>query len=96
MKALLLVEPSETALAELLIKLEKQVRPLLNKKSYTEALKLLSQLKGPVDNFFDNVMVMVDDQDTRNNRLALLRQLRNLFLEVADISLLAPSKQEPI
>ena len=95
-KALLLVEPSETALAELLIKLEKQVRPLLNKKSYTEALKLLSQLKGPVDNFFDNVMVMVDDQDTRNNRLALLRQLRNLFLEVADISLLAPSKQEPI
>jgi glycyl-tRNA synthetase beta chain len=95
-KASLLVEPSEVALAELLIRLDKQLRPLLNKKSYTEALKLLSQLKGPVDNFFDNVMVMADNQDIRNNRLVLLRQLRNLFLEVADISLLAPSNQDSI
>ena len=80
------------ALAELLVTLEEKIRPLLNKRSYAEALKLLSQLKQPVDNFFDNVMVMVDDQEIRNNRLVLLRQLRNLFLEVADISLLVPSK----
>lgn len=91
-KAHLLVEPSEVALAKLLVTLEEKIRPLLNKRSYAEALKLLSQLKQPVDNFFDNVMVMVDDQEIRNNRLVLLRQLRNLFLEVADISLLVPSK----
>ena len=41
-----------------------------------------------MDNFFDEVMVMADDDAIRNNRLALLNRLRNLFLRVADISLL--------
>jgi glycyl-tRNA synthetase beta chain len=64
----------------------------LDNSSYTEALKLLSRLKDPVDNFFDNVMVMSDDKKTRINRLVLLRQLRSLFLKIADISLLVPAK----
>tara|TARA_B110000908_G_scaffold172116_1_gene237775 strand:- start:2569 stop:4662 length:2094 start_codon:yes stop_codon:yes gene_type:complete len=89
----LLAEPAEIALAELLEELEKKIHPLLQEKCYEDALRLLSNLEHPVDNFFDDVMVMVDDHDIRNNRLTLLRQLRRLFLEVADISLLAPSKQ---
>jgi glycyl-tRNA synthetase beta chain len=44
----------------------------------------------PVDSFFDDVMVMVDDQALRRNRLALLASLRELFLDVADISRLTP------
>jgi len=52
----------------------------------------LASLRESVDTFFDGVMVMDDDLALRNNRIALLNQLRNLFLEVADISLLAPSK----
>ena len=55
-------------------------------------LKQLARLRQPVDSFFDDVMVMVEDDALRNNRLALLQQLRNLFLEVADISLLVPAK----
>jgi len=45
-----------------------------------------------VDRFFDNVMVMADDDALRQNRLALLQQLRGLFFEVADISYLAATK----
>jgi len=89
---LLLVENAEQNLSKLLRKLEKEIKPLLDNSSYTEALKLLSRLKDPVDNFFDNVMVMSDDKKTRINRLVLLRQLRSLFLKIADISLLVPAK----
>jgi glycyl-tRNA synthetase beta chain len=46
-----------------------------------------------VDAFFDGVMVMADDAALRNNRLALLAQLRALFLQVADISQLVPDKK---
>ena len=53
---------------------------------YTSALKQLAALKEPVDVFFDTVMVMVDDAALRDNRLALLEKLRNLFLRVADLS----------
>jgi len=49
-------------------------------------LELLAELREPVDRFFDDVMVMTDDEDVRNNRLALLSKLRNLFLGLADIS----------
>jgi len=88
----LLSDPAEQALAEALAALANQVRPLLAARDYTDALKQLATLKAPVDRFFDEVMVMVDDEALRNNRLALLQQLRQLFLEVADISLLVPAK----
>jgi len=54
-----------------------------------EAEALAAALRAPVDAFFDGVMVMAEDQALRNNRLALLNQLRNAFLAVADISCLA-------
>ena len=48
----------------------------------------LASLREPVDEFFENVMVNAEDKDVRINRLTLLSKLRDLFLQVADISLL--------
>ena len=56
---------------------------------YQAVLTTLASLKTVVDDFFDNVMVMADDENLKNNRLAILQTLRNYFLLVADISLLA-------
>lgn len=53
-----------------------------------EALVELAELREPVDAFFEKVMVNVDDKDLRINRLSMLEKLRELFLRVADISLL--------
>ena len=55
-------------------------------------MKSLASLREPVDAFFDDVMVNVDEPALKNNRLSLLSQLRELFLQVADISLLVPGK----
>lgn len=55
---------------------------------YTKALQQLSSLKTVIDNFFDNVMVNADDPAVKNNRLALLKQLREMFVSIADIALL--------
>ena len=56
------------------------------KKEYLEALRLLSTAGQPVDNFFDKVMVMVDDARVRANRLALLQTLLREFSTIADFS----------
>jgi len=59
------------------------------KKEYPEALTLLSKAREPVDAFFDKVMVMVDDERVRGNRLALLRTLLREFSTIADFSEIA-------
>ena len=82
----LLTETAERKLSETLQVLHGQVAPLLKSGNYTEVLKRLAELRPAVDEFFDKVMVMVDDSAVRNNRLALLNRLSNLFLHVADIS----------
>ena len=66
--------------------------PIVDLAEVSEALASLADLQQPVDNFFDNVMVMCDNPALQQNRLALLQQLRGLFLEVADISYLVPAK----
>lgn len=81
-------EPAEKALAEAVIALEKEVQPLIAQGDYTAVLDKLASLRQPVDSFFDNVMVNAEDQKLRQNRLAILNTLQNLFLQVADISLL--------
>ncbi len=85
----LLQDPAEEALFAALGSAGETVRPMLVKHQYTEALSALAGLREPVDRFFDDVLVMADDEALKNNRLALLGQLRNLFLDVADISRLA-------
>ena len=88
-KEKLLTDPAELALWEALRSARAVVAPLLESRAYTAALTELAKLREPVDAFFDNVMVMVDDKAARNNRLALLGELRALFLDVADISRLS-------
>jgi glycyl-tRNA synthetase beta chain len=85
----LLAEDAERALYEALVAAEATVRPLLDTRDYTLALRELAALREPVDRFFDDVMVMADDDDVKTNRLALLGGLRALFLDVADISRLS-------
>ncbi len=80
---------AETALANALKGARDKVQPMLDARSYAEALNELADLRGPVDRYFDEVLVMADDEAVRNNRLALLAELRALFLDVADISRLA-------
>ena len=63
-----------------------QVSPMLAEFEYEQALVSLADLREPVDHFFDQVMVMADDNAVRKNRLTLLNRLSGLFLEVADIS----------
>ena len=71
------------------IKTAKQaVEPLVTAADYSAALNELSALRETVDTFFDDVMVMDENEQVRLNRLSLLQELRNLFLSVADISLL--------
>lgn len=84
-------EPAEQALAAQLDELTPQVQPLFRAGEYAEGLRILAALKQPVDAFFDQVMVMTDDTELRINRLALLTLLEQLFLSVADISLLQES-----
>ncbi|WP_434953323.1 glycine--tRNA ligase subunit beta [Shewanella sp. HL-SH4] len=84
----LLVEPAEKALADKLIQLQPELAPLFANADYQQALTLLADLRESVDTFFEDVMVMADDEALKNNRLALLNSLREQFLHVADISVL--------
>ncbi|MEC5344081.1 glycine--tRNA ligase subunit beta [Brenneria populi] len=86
--AAVLKDPAEIKLATYLVVLRDKLEPLFAAGRYQEALVELAELREPVDAFFDQVMVMADDEAVRVNRLTLLDALRNLFLKVADISLL--------
>ncbi|SNY97984.1 glycine--tRNA ligase subunit beta [Halomonas sp. hl-4] len=82
----LLHEQAEQALFKAVTASQQQVAPLFAAGDYQQALDALATLREPVDSFFDQVMVMADDEAVRRNRLALLASLQALFLEVADIS----------
>ncbi len=77
---------AEWNLAAKTLGLSPRVRDLLKKRDYTAAMTSLAGLRESVDEFFDNVKVMDDDERLRKNRLALLQSISNLFLETADIS----------
>ena len=85
----LLFEPAEKSLAEAFAHAAPRAQRLLDGGDYAGALCALAPLKLPVDKFFDDVMVNVDDPRLRGNRLALLAQLRAQMNRVADLSLLA-------
>lgn len=84
-----MIEAEEKTLYKQLAHLRVVVEPLLEKREYRSALEHLATLREPVDAFFDAVMVMDEDQGLRENRLALLNQMRQLFLRAADLSKLA-------
>lgn len=83
-----LQEDAEKALAEAVEVMTEALEPAFATGNYQQALSQLAGLREPVDAFFDNVMVMADDEALKKNRLTLLNNLRNLFLQIADISLL--------
>jgi glycyl-tRNA synthetase beta chain len=82
----LLQEAAEKSLAKALSEKEKQLELLEIKKDYVRILTSLIDLESALSRFFDEVMVMVEDASIRQNRLALLSQLHQMFLKVADIS----------
>ncbi|MEX6209869.1 glycine--tRNA ligase subunit beta [Providencia huaxiensis] len=86
--ASVLKTPEEVKLATHVVVLQEKLAPMFAQRNYQEALAELASLRDVVDEFFENVMVMDQDQAVRVNRLTLLSQLRELFLKVADISLL--------
>ena len=82
----LLREPAEQALYKALEDKMLEVTPMFERGAYKEGLQSLACLKKSVDTFFEEVLVMCEDTALRDNRLALLQELRHLFLQTADIS----------
>jgi len=84
-------EDAEKDLYQILLALSQKVEPMFDAGDYEAALTQLSSLRDPVDAFFDSVMVMADDEAIKNNRIALLNTMSQLFLRVADLSRLQQS-----
>jgi glycyl-tRNA synthetase beta chain len=85
----LFVEAAEKARATVMDKVRPAAHQRFAANDYAGTLKLLAQMREPVDRFFDDVMVMAEDPKLRANRIALLRDLHGLMNMVADISILA-------
>ena len=77
---------AEKNLYSLFLDVQKEMDQLIAKKDYTLALKAMLKMKEPVDLFFDEVMVMAEDQAVRQNRLNLLTALGELIRQIGDIS----------
>ena len=82
----LFTEPAERNLYQSFLKAKEKISLHLNKRDYHAALLEMTQMKKPIDEFFEGVMVMVEGEGTRNNRLALLDEIGKLFLRIADFS----------
>ena len=89
LKKKLFEHDAEKALANALDAARQKVEPMVAARDYAAALNTLADLKEPVDRFFDDVLVMAEDDAVRSNRLSLLGELRALFLDIADISRLS-------
>ena len=87
----LLQESAEKTLYAAIIDKESEVAPYVKQGDYQKGLTLLAELKPAIDGFFDEVLVMAEDEAVRDNRLALLAKLQALFLNLADISHLTKS-----
>ena len=82
----MLNEPAEKQLYEAFLKVRNPVLDHIQKKEFSKALEKMGEIKPAVDNFFDNVMVMVEDPSLCTNRLSLLRDISELFSGLADFS----------
>lgn len=85
----LMEHASENQLFESYQKVADEVRHLLGKGDLQETLSTIATLREPVDRFFDDVMVMAENQQLRENRLALLMAIASLFNRIADFSKMA-------
>jgi len=82
----LLVQEEEKSLYRKFQEIERPFISYARKREYTSALRLLADLKDPIDAFFDEVLVMTDDIPTRNNRITLLKRLVGMFNAIAKFS----------
>ena len=82
----LFAEAAEERLFEKLVAVEASALARFEQGDYLSGLEQLAELRPQVDAFFDDVMVMTDQQDQKRNRVALLARLRDVFLRVADLS----------
>ncbi len=87
-----LVEPEEKALAKKFLDISKIVKKLIKNKDYSKAFIQIISLRKPLDDFFDKVMVMDENHDLRNNRLAFLQEIENMFLQLANFSYVVTEK----
>ncbi len=85
------IESQEKAVFEVGQSVKTTVSQAVAANDYDTALNALSTLREPLDDFFENVMVMADDEAVKNNRLALLAEIRGLFMQVADFSVIDAS-----
>ena len=86
---LLFEYPEEKVLAEATVLMETEVEVALGCRNYPGACRALADLKGPVDDFFDKVLVMAEDPKVKKNRLSLLARISHTFLKMADFSKIA-------
>ncbi|PHS72725.1 MAG: glycine--tRNA ligase subunit beta [Cycloclasticus sp.] len=86
--ASLLVDSQELELHKQLKVVESTVAPLIEQREYINALKQLSILKSPIDDFFEHVFIMAEDEKLKNSRLALLSHIHSNFIKIADISMI--------
>ena len=84
------VNDKEDLLFQAIQKIKPEINQKIKLRSYRDALEILLGLYLPLNDFFENVMVNADDESVRNNRLALMTELQELFLKVADISHMTP------
>ena len=81
-----LIEPAEKELHRRHVESREKLKDSLRKLDFKGALDTLFGLKGPIDDFFDHVLVITDDEILRANRLRLLKSIRATFLKIADLS----------
>ena len=85
----LLEDATETALFKAVNQAESQAAEAIEKEDFSSAMAALAKLREPVDSFFEDVMVNVDDTKVRANRLALMRRIKDATGTVADFSKIA-------
>jgi glycyl-tRNA synthetase beta chain len=88
-----LVGPEEKDLYSAFQGVTHRAVPLIQHGDYATALEILAELKAPIDTFFDKVMVMVEDEELRKNRLGLLREIADFFEQIADFSFIGSTAE---
>jgi glycyl-tRNA synthetase beta chain len=88
---LLFEHGEENILYESTVLMEEQVTQALEQRDYPEVCRALAGLRGPVDAFFEKVLVMAEDAKLRRNRLAMLLRISRTFLQMADFSKITTS-----
>jgi glycyl-tRNA synthetase beta chain len=82
----LLVSEPEKELYKKFTEIKDKFKQFIENKDYDKALGLMLELKPYIDRFFDNVMIMVEDEKLKNNRLSLLKEINDLFRNIADFT----------